>query len=253
MKLHYKTLGQGEPLIIMHGLFGMLDNWQTLGRQFAKDYTVFLVDLRNHGKSPHDPVMDYPTMAEDVKEFMEANWIYEAHILGHSMGGKTAMQFAAHYPEMVDKLVVVDIAPKIYPERHNEIFKAMLSIDLSTDSREAIEEHLQSYIKEQDIILFLMKSLARSKKGGFRFKMNLPVLYENYAKILGEIDMSEPYEKPALFLRGGNSNHVAESDYPLIKEKFPAAEIKTIAGAGHWVHAEKPKELYSDVLTFLKS
>lgn len=253
MKLHYKTLGQGEPLIIMHGLFGMLDNWQTLGRQFAKDYTVFLVDLRNHGKSPHDPVMDYPTMAEDVKEFMEANWIYEAHILGHSMGGKTAMQFAAHYPEMVDKLVVVDIAPKIYPERHNEIFKAMLSIDLSTDSREAIEEHLLSYIKEKDIILFLMKSLARSKKGGFRFKMNLPVLYENYAKILGEIDMSEPYEKPALFLRGGNSNHVAESDYPLIKEKFPAAEIKTIAGAGHWVHAEKPKELYSDVLTFLKS
>jgi esterase len=253
MKLHYKTFGQGEPLLIMHGLFGMLDNWQTLGRQFAKDYTVFLLDLRNHGKSPHDPEMDYPIMAEDVKEFMEANWIYEAHILGHSMGGKTAMQFAAHHPDMVDKLVVVDIAPKVYPERHNQIFKAMLSLDLSLDSREAVEEHMRSYIKEQDIILFLMKSLARSKEGGFRFKMNLPALYEKYDKILGGIDVTEPYEKPALFLRGGNSSHVLPSDYPVIMEKFPEAQIKTIEGAGHWVHAEKPKELYQEVLSFLKN
>jgi pimeloyl-ACP methyl ester carboxylesterase len=253
MELNFKTFGQGEPLIIMHGLFGMLDNWQTLGKKWAEKYTVFLVDLRNHGKSPHSDTMDYPTMAEDIRHFMESNWVYKAHILGHSMGGKTAMQFAAMYPDMVEKLVVVDIAPKVYPERHNEIFDSLLSLDLSIDNRDDVEKHIRDSIKEEDVVLFLMKSLSRNKEGGFRFKMNLPALKENYDKILGNIKMTEAYEGSALFLRGGNSSHVLESDYPTIKEKFPEAKIQTIDGAGHWVHAEKPKELFNAVNQFLES
>ena len=185
MELNHKTFGQGEPLVILHGLFGTLDNWQTMARRFAENYTVILVDQRNHGRSPHLPGHSYELLANDLKEFLEANWIYEANILGHSMGGKTAMQFAMDFPDMVEKLVVVDMGIKEYPAGHNEIFEALFSLDVSKlESRSVAQKHLVSKINNLGVVQFLMKNLSRKKEGGFQWKMNLQALYENYEKIL---------------------------------------------------------------------
>ncbi|MBI1226570.1 MAG: alpha/beta fold hydrolase [Bacteroidetes bacterium] len=261
MELNYKTFGQGDPVIILHGLFGTLDNWQTIARQLAENYSVFILDQRNHGRSPHAEPHDYPTLAEDLRQFMEAHWMYDgAHVIGHSMGGKTAMQFALNYPDLVKKLVVVDIAPKAYQGNHYEIFEALKAMDLDkiADRKEA-EAFLAERIQEEDVRLFLMKNLTRKTpfsgeqggSGGFEFKMNLPVLWEHYPTILAEIS-GEPFEGPTLFIRGGRSKHVVlPEDESLIKKLFPNSEIKTVEGAGHWVHAEKPGELLKMVQVFL--
>jgi len=252
MQLNHKIFGQGDPLIILHGLFGMLDNWQTLAKKFAENYTVILVDLRNHGKSPHVDDIDYPLMAADVNQFLEDNWIYEAHILGHSMGGKVAMQFAMDYPEIMRKLVVVDMGIKKYPSGHGEIFDAMLSLDiLNIGSRSAAQEHLMSKIDNLGVVQFLMKNLARDKEtGGFRWKMNLKALHEHYEKILSPIEGTE-FDGEALFLRGGASRYVLDEDWNSIQELFPNSKLATIDDAGHWVHAVAPKELFEIVSEFL--
>ena len=253
MELNFKTFGQGPPLILLHGLFGTLDNWQTLGKRWAEHYTVFIVDQRNHGRSPHHDSLDYPALAEDLRHFMEAHWVYKAHILGHSMGGKTAMQFALHYPDMVDKLVVVDIAPKAYTGGHETIFDALLNLDLSTitDRKEA-ESYLQSRIPEEGVRQFLLKNLTREKDGGFLWKMNLPVIYKHYADKLANVEPGEPFDGPSLFIRGGLSAYVQDEDWPLIQQWFPEARLYTVPGAGHWVHAEQPALLYQQVQAFLE-
>lgn len=256
MELNYKTFGQGDPVIILHGLFGTLDNWQTIAKKLAEDHTVFILDQRNHGRSPHTDSHDYPALAEDLRLFMEAHWMYDgAYIIGHSMGGKTAMQFALTYPDMVKKLVVVDIAPKAYEGNHHEIFKALLEMDLDrlTDRNDA-EAYLSKRISEEEVRQFLMKNMTR-KTGegatGFEFKMNLPVLWENYPDILAAVH-GEPYKGPSLFIRGARSKHVImPHDEGLIKNLFPVSKIETIEGAGHWVHAEKPAELLGLVRAFL--
>lgn len=254
MELNFKTFGQGEPLIILHGLFGMLDNWQTLGKRFAEHFTVFLVDQRNHGRSPHLPDIDYPLLAADLAGFMEQNWVYKAHILGHSMGGKTAMQFALNHADMVDKLVVVDIAPRLYSRRHLTIFEALLALDLQqlTD-REEVEKILRLKIDEEGTLQFLMKNLGRDKHGRFRFKMNLEALYQNYDKLLAPVSGTDTFDHPALFIRGGKSEHITDDDFPKIREMFPQAELATVAGAGHWVHADAPDELFGLVMSFFKN
>lgn len=252
MQLNYKVFGQGEPIIILHGLFGMLDNWQTLARKLAAHYTVFIVDQRNHGRSPHLDKHDYESMAEDLRAFMEAQFVLKAHIIGHSMGGKTAMQFATHYPDMVDHLVVVDIAPKTYPAGHHEIFEALLALDLAkADNRKAVETQLAAKIPEAGVRQFLMKNIVRDQEHGFQLRMNLPVIHKDYQKILNNLDFEEPFEGPSLFVRGGRSGYVAETDLTLIQENFPEARLETIANAGHWVHAEAPKELLEQLLAFL--
>ena len=252
MDLNYKTFGQGEPLLILHGLFGTLDNWQTLGKQLADHYTVYLIDQRNHGRSPHVEDMNYPAMASDLKEFMEANWIYGAHILGHSMGGKTAMQFAGQYPDMVEKLIVVDIAPRAYPGGHEEIMEALRSVDLqAVDQRSEADEQLKSSIKNKSIRQFLLKNLSRTKQGDYAWKMNLDAIYEHYEEILAAISGTTPFEGPALFIRGENSDYIQEEDREQIKALFPKAEIKTVENAGHWVHAEQPERMLELVREFL--
>ena len=159
-ELNYKSFGSGPPLIILHGLFGTLDNWQTIAKKLADDFTVFILDLRNHGKSPHTQEHTYSLMAEDLSQFMESQWIYKAHVLGHSMGGKTAMQFANDFPDMLDKLVVVDIAPKVYAGGHQHILEALLSVDIdAVQSRKEVEQQLSKYIEEDGVKLFLMKNL----------------------------------------------------------------------------------------------
>jgi esterase len=253
MDLNYKEFGQGEPIIILHGLFGMLDNWQAIAKQLAEEYLVYIIDQRNHGRSPHVDVHDYCHMVEDLREFMETHWIYGAHLIGHSMGGKTAMQFALEHPGMVNNLVVVDIAPKAYNGTHSGIFDALLSLhpEKIKDRSEA-NELLSQKIGSEPVRQFLLKNLSRRKIGGFEFKMNLPVLYAHYDDILAAVE-GEPFEKPALFIRGGRSRHIEPDDDILIHQLFPNAAIETIENAGHWVHAEQPEELLRLVENFLSN
>ena len=252
LTLNYKSFGQGEPVIILHGLFGTLDNWQTLARKLAEEFMVYILDQRNHGRSPHTEEIDYSLMAEDLRDFMESNWIFKAHIVGHSMGGKTAMQFAFDYPEMVDKLVVVDIAPKAYPGGHETIFRAMMNLELqSLENRQQAEKALRGGIPEVAVRQFLLKNLTRERSGGYRWKMNLPALYAAYPGILGEIEATTPVEKETLFVRGELSDYVQEKDEGLIQALFPKATIRTIQGAGHWVHAEAPGPFLELVKDFL--
>ncbi len=253
IELNYKSFGQGPPLIIVHGLFGTLDNWQTLAKSFAEKYSVFILDLRNHGRSPHkDGLFDYQVLAEDLKDFMEQHWIYKSHLLGHSMGGKTVMQFALTYPEMVDKMIVVDIAPKSYKGGHEAILHALSSLDLTTlADRKSAEDHLMNLLNEVGTVQFLLKNLSRKKEGGFEWKMNLNNLIQNYDNILDNISIESQNEQPALFIRGSNSDYVLDSDFQHIQELFPNSKIITIDDAGHWVHADKPKELFEIVDEFL--
>ena len=254
MDLNYKTFGQGDPLIILHGLFGTLDNWQTVARQLSNHYSVYIVDLRNHGRSPHADEAGYPAMAEDLKVFMENHWIYKAHIMGHSMGGKTAMQLALDYPEMVDKLVVVDIAPKGYKGGHETIFKALFAVDMDAlEDRSQAEKILAAYIDDNGVVQFLLKNLTRKKEGGYEWKMNLPVLFRDYDKIVGAIEGHEAFEHPALFIRGEKSTYILDEDWPAILELFPAARLETVLNAGHWVHANNPAAMLSLVENFLYS
>lgn len=254
MQLNFKTFGQGPPLVILHGLFGTLDNWQTLGKRWAEDFTVYLVDQRNHGRSPHLDGMSYPLLAQDLMKFLDEEWIHECYLLGHSMGGKTAMQFALDYPDRVDKLVVVDMAPKVYPAGHDEIFDALRSLDLDKlESRSAAAEQLSKRIPQPAVVQFLLKNLSRVPGAGFQWKMNLAVLYRDYANILADLSSKESFEHPALFVRGGQSRYVADSDLPAIRARFPAAKLMTVPEAGHWVHAQAPDELYEIVRTFLMS
>lgn len=252
MELNHKTFGQGPPLIILHGLFGTLDNWQTLAKRWAEHYTVFIIDQRNHGRSPHLGAHSYPLMAEDLKAFMEANWMYEANLLGHSMGGKTVMQFATHYPEMVDKMVVVDIGPKPYVGGHEAIIKALNALDLNQiEDRKQADATLATDIPDFGVRQFLLKNLTREKSGGYRWKMNLPVLTRDYTAILENISPAETYEGPSLFVRGEKSNYIQDGDLPLLQSHFPSAELITILNAGHWVHAEQPIALFEAVSNFL--
>jgi esterase len=253
LELNYKTFGQGDPIVILHGLFGMLDNWQTIGRQLAEDHAVYLIDQRNHGRSPFANEIDYPAMADDLKHFLESHWMFKANVIGHSMGGKTAMQFAIHHPEMVDKLVVIDIAPKPYQGRHQLIFDTLMDLDLfSLESRKEADEYLQERISDYSIRQFLLKNLSSVKNGrGYRWKMNLPVIYDHYEDILLAPELDAPFRGETLFIRGGWSNYIEEADYGLIKEWFPNSQIVTINDAGHWVHADAPEDLIQLLKDFL--
>lgn len=252
MELHYKSFGEGMPLLILHGLFGTSDNWQTIGKKLAEDYTVFLIDLRNHGRSPHHPEHTFATMAEDLLHFMEKNWVFKAHMLGHSMGGKTAMHFALHHTDMVEKLVVVDIGPKQYTGGHEDIFRTLIDLDLGQlDDRKEAEAFLEKRISDVGVRQFLLKNLTRHKDGRYEWKMNLPVLWDHYDDILASIESPEPFEGPALFIRGGRSRYIEDADWPGIKAYFPSAQLATIPNAGHWVHAEQPAALLEAVREFL--
>ncbi len=256
MELNFKVFGQGEPLVILHGMFGTLDNWQTVGKQLAEHFTVYIVDQRNHGRSPHDDLIDYPSMAADLKHFLESHWMFKAHLLGHSMGGKTVMQFALEHPDMVDKLVVVDVAPKQYKGGHEEILAAILALDLNdVQSRYDAELFLRQRLVNQDegTIQFLMKNLSRTPDGGFEWKMNFSAIYHHYQDILAPIEVQARFEGDTLFIRGEKSYYIQDADWQGILLKFPNAKLETIAKAGHWVHADQPKVLLEKVTNFLKN
>ncbi len=254
MQLHYKVSGTGPPLIILHGLFGMLDNWQTVARALENNFTVYLIDQRNHGKSPHIATHTYPEMAADLASFFSQHSISSAYVTGHSMGGKTAMQFALDYPEKVKKIIVVDMGVKRYPGGHDAIFDALQSFDPGhISTRSEAEKMLMHRIPDQGTRQFVLKNLTREQDGTYHWKFNLPALTENYISgILAPVTGS-PSAIPALFIRGENSNYIPDSDWNGIQKLFPVSALVTISGAGHWVHADRPLQLINEISLFLQA
>lgn len=251
MNLHYRILGSGQPFIILHGLFGSADNWQTLAKSFAEKFKVVLVDLRNHGHSPHSDEMNYDVMAEDVYELIRKENLQNCILMGHSMGGKTAMYFAQRHEELLDKLIVVDMGLKKYPPHHQEIFDAVRSLDMDlTKTRKEAEEHLKKTIHDTGVLQFLLKNLFWSDKERLDWRFNLHVLYREIEDILAAVP-NQRVDVKTLFIRGEKSNYILDGDFESIKNLFPNSEIKTVMGAGHWVHAEKPREFYEMVNEFI--
>ena len=253
MQLNYKVLGDGYPLIILHGLFGALDNWITLGRSFGEDFETYLVDQRNHGKSPHTPEHSYPDLAQDLIEFMDQLGLSKALLLGHSMGGKTVMEVALSHPERVAGLVIADMAPVQYESHHDSVFRALEAVRFDEiENRSQAERIMSLHIQEPGVIQFLLKNIDRSPEGKYSWKMNLPVLRAEYDKILEEIPGNRVYSGPTLVIRGGASPYVQDPYLPAYRELFPALELETLPDIGHWVHAEAPGDFYEIVLNFLK-
>jgi pimeloyl-ACP methyl ester carboxylesterase len=251
--LFHKEFGSGSPLIILHGLFGFSDNWQTIAKSLSEQYWVITPDLRNHGRSPHLSSHTYPEMAEDLRLFMESLGMFSATVMGHSMGAKAAMQLALHYPDMVDRLIVVDMAPGPAQDNHSAIFKALLGLNLSDiQSRAEIEHLLAPQIPDFGTRQFLLKNITRDTEGHFSWKMNLPVLWKYFADILAPVS-GPPFHKPALFIRGARSNYIQDRDFPLILSLFPQAEFVTIPDAGHWVHADQPAALLNGLNRWLQA
>jgi esterase len=252
MKLHYRELGEGSPLLILHGLFGYSDNWQTLGKKFSEHHQVFLIDQRNHGRSPHSEEFNYDLMAQDLLELIEENRLEAPAVMGHSMGGKTAMTFALQYPDRLSKLIVVDIAPKDYPIRHDGILDALLAVDLSqVSSRDEADAQLARGISHPAVRQFLLKNLYRKEDHSFGWRPNLPAIDRNLDQVGAAITAGAPFKKPTLFIDGGKSSYVRPEDHEQIRQLFPNARIETIAEAGHWVHAEAPEKVYQLVREFL--
>jgi len=250
--LNYKEFGEGEPVVILHGLFGMLDNWQSFAKKLAADYRVIIVDQRDHGKSKHTNAFNYKLLAQDLHDFFDEHGIYGCSIIGHSMGGKTAMQFAVDFPDFVQRLIVVDIGPDAYPPGHHLIYEALHAVDInSVQSRKEVETVLAKYIEDSGVRLFLMKNLTRKKEGGYAWKMNLKILSEDYPNIIAGITRDELIETPTLFVGGSKSVYLSDAQLESISSTFMTYHVEFIEGAGHWVHAEKPLELLELVQEFL--
>jgi esterase len=255
MKLFYRHFGSGEPVIILHGLFGLSDNWVTHGKRLAEKFSVYLPDLRNHGHSPHSPTFNYPAMADDLHEFIDEHKLQNPVIIGHSMGGKVAMWFALEYPELVSKLIIVDISPVKYPDRdaHFDIISTMMSIDFdAVHSREEVSNLLSLTIPNKTTRLFILKNLYRKTRNNFDWRLNLSAISNNMDHVFAGIDVDSVYEKPVLFIKGGRSDYILSSHEPIIKKYFPNSEIETIEHVGHWVHAEAPEEICSIFSRFLE-
>ena len=253
MKLFSRTLGEGsEHLIILHGLLGSADNWQTLGKRYAEEFTVHLVDARNHGRSPHSDEHSYELMAEDLLQYLDSNGISKALLLGHSMGGKTAMTFSEKHPERVLKLIVADIAPKAYTPHHGPIFKALNGTNpASAESRNEVQSHLESELVNEPILVpFLMNGLYRIKDGGYSWRFNVGTLSEALGCVTEEIKISVN-TIPTLFIRGLNSNYVNDEELERLEEFYMQLDTADIEDAGHWLHAEKPEEFFEITRAFL--
>lgn len=253
MELFARESGQGEPLVILHGLFGSSDNWYTIAKTFATQYKVYLVDQRNHGLSPHSDEFNYKLMTEDLNEFFTDHNIDKAIVIGHSMGGKAAMNFAVKFPDKVKKLIIVDITPRAYPLRHDYVINGFKSIDLATlESRTQADELMAKFVPEKDERQFLLKNLSRTSDGKFEWKPDVDAIAKNIAEIGTEMQYPGTYTGPSLFIRGERSNYYKPDDEANILTIFPKAKFASI-DSGHWVQAEKPQEFAQTVLDFLKS
>lgn len=251
MKLNFKTFGSGEPLIILHGLMGMLDNWQKLAKGYAEHFEVFILDARSHGHSPHDAEINYEIMTHDLLEFCHDHGLSEIYLMGHSMGGKTAMKFAQNFPDFITKLIIVDIAPVSYPVHHHLILEGLKSLDFdSIKSRGEAERHLEKYVPQLSVRQFLMKSSYWIEKGRLGLRFNLDAIIENI-EVIGEETMDAVFTKETLFIRGSESDYIKAEYLDTINKYFPDNKLVTIPNAGHWLHAEQPQLFIKETLKFL--
>jgi esterase len=252
MKLHFRALGDGPPLVILHGLLGSLDNWVPVAQKLAAHFQVLLPDLRNHGHSPHSEEFSYEVMAEDVRQFLVQRGIAAAHLLGHSMGAKVAMRFAQLHPTAVRRLVVVDMSPRAYPARHDTLLDAMHALDLGQfHRRDEVDAALREAVADRAVRQLVVKNLGRDGAGRLVWKPNVTSLRANYGNVRDELPGTVRYDGPALFIRGEKSDYILDDDRGLILELFPRAAVEMVAGAGHWVHADAPDRLAEVVAQFL--
>lgn len=253
MKLHSNIIGSGKPFIILHGFLGMGDNWKTLAKKFAESgFEVHLVDQRNHGRSPHSDHFNYEILAEDLNNYCEEHNLEDIVLLGHSMGGKTAMLFTTLYPELVSKLIVADISPRFYPIHHDAILSGLSQLDFEViKTRKEADKSLAVYISEIGTRMFLLKNLYWVEKGILGLRINLDVLKDQVAEVGEALPMHQNFNGDTLFLRGDKSEYIATNDEKLIKTHFPIAKIKTVDNAGHWLHAENPVQFYDFVINFV--
>ncbi|MFA5574671.1 MAG: alpha/beta fold hydrolase [Brumimicrobium sp.] len=250
MKLNYKKYGEGKPFIILHGLFGSSDNWHSHAKKLGQYFEVYAIDQRNHGDSGWSDEFNYEVMAEDLEEFVQEHNLSDFILLGHSLGGKTAMRYAQLYPDRIEKLISVDMGVKENEPSHDEIIAGLESIDIEkiTSRREA-DEQLAKYVASRTVRQFLLKSLYRDKQKSFAWKINIPVLARRYTEILKGLPKEEVMID-TLFINGEKSGYLIEDDKNEIRSIFPLASFHTVEGAGHWVHAEKPEEFIEEVLKF---
>lgn len=252
--LHAITLGKGEPLLILHGFFGMGDNWKTLANRFSENYQVHIIDQRNHGRSFHSDDFSYELMVEDLVNYIDFYKLEKVNILGHSMGGKTAMLFAVEYPEKVNKLIVADIAPRFYPPHHQHIIEALNAVDFAqVKSRSEIDAILKRHIPETGIRQFLAKNVYRKTKNEFAYRFNLECLTACFDEVGVGLPPITQFDGETLFLKGENSGYISQSDEALINAHFSNSKIVTVANAGHWLHAENPVDFYNYVVEFLEN
>jgi esterase len=255
MKLAFRKHGIGEPLLILHGLFGQSDNWNSLAIRFAEQgFCVYTADLRNHGLSPHSNDWSYSLMAEDVAELIIDEKLRAVNLVGHSMGGMTAMHLAVSRPELLNKLLVVDMAPKVYPPHHEQVIAGLKSVDFShIKTRKEAAAQLSKYISDEPTKQFLLKNIFWKDEQTLAWRFNLPVIETQYKNLnaIFDTDTTRCYT-PASFIRGGRSNYILDSDWPLIHQVFPDSQLYTIPNAGHWIHAEAPEAFYQTTLAILQ-
>ncbi len=251
MKLFFRESGQGQPLLVLHGLFGSSDNWYTVARTFAETRKVYLIDQRNHGQSPHSDEFNYQYLMEDLHEFVLDHQLKRSEIIGHSMGGKTAMNFAVKYPALVDKLIVVDIVPKSYPVHYDYILKGLKAVPLSQlQSRNEAEQILSDHVPDFAERQFLLKNLARKSGGGFEWRINLKAIEEHLPELGEGMQYSGSFDKPTLFITGAKSRYFKPGDEDEIRKIFINAQFVAL-DTGHWVQAENPAAFTRTVLDFL--
>lgn len=257
MRLNFSQTAEGlPPLIILHGLFGSARNWQSIARQLSDRYTVYALDLRNHGSSPHDEVMDYPAMSADVIEFIDQHKLQNSIVLGHSLGGKVAMQLALSEPDKLSKLIVVDIAPVRYTHNFDEVLLGFSHVPLdSIKSRKEADSYLAEKINSVSLRQFLLQNLINNASGGYQWRVNLASIEANMDTIMGFPDQQlySTFNKASLFIKGANSTYLAPRYKALIDERFPEAEWQTIANTGHWPHIESPIDFMACLDKFLSA
>lgn len=250
MQLHYQTQGQGQPLILLHGLFGSSDNWGVVAKHFAQHYQVISVDLRNHGKSPHSATQTYAQMADDILTLCDSLGLAQILLLGHSLGGKVAMQFATQHPQRMGKLIVVDMAMRAYADAHTHLIDAMLALDLSQlKTRAEADKALSQRITNTMVRQFLLMNLIK-QEDQLKWCINLPALKANYPALQSPVCEGAHYQAPCLFIRGERSDYVQAEDIAQIKRHFVKAQFVSLP-TEHWVHAEQPQLFIQVVEDFL--
>jgi esterase len=252
MKLAYRKYGEGQAMIILHGLFGQMDNWNTLAKQFsAQGFAVYTIDQRNHGLSPHDEDWNYGVMADDLKDFINEHQIQNPILLGHSMGGKTVMYFSLHYPNVADKLIIADISPRQHPANHNDVLYALHQVDFEiVKTRREVEDILAQTISDYGTKQFLLKNVYWKTDEKMDWRFNLKIISEKYNNAIVGVPRGI-CETETLFLKGERSDYINDSDLISIKEIYPNSRVEVIVNAGHWVHAEQPELFYQAVMGFI--